>query len=194
MSIDFNDEDPLNDEELAELKRQEEELRAKVAEQIEEIGKLDKRWLAQHQTLLEKSKAVAKSFKKRELELRQAQQVKSKELRQKRQHLNNLRPKTLHEERINVSARLKALKCDPVEIMAAIAMGDSRKLGTDETIRIFERRMAAQELMGYIAPKLAAKQHEDTDQVETIPVFVPKRGDLVPQDVLSGEFEELDDE
>jgi hypothetical protein len=193
--IDDNDElYEFTAEELEQLRLQEEELRLKIEAQLENIGKLDAIWLTQHKADLAKRQELAKAFREKKLELKREEVSKARELKLKRMKLKNLKPDNIRDRRVNVSERLAALNCDPVEILAAIATGDSAKLGTDEQIRIFERRMASQELLSYIAPKFAAKQVQEEDTVETIPVFVPKRGDMVPQNVLSGDFEEVDDD
>jgi hypothetical protein len=180
----------LTEDDLAELKRREEEVQKQIEFQLNEIGKLDTQWLNQHRFLLEKKREINKAFRQRELNLKRLETEKLNDLDKRRQKLANLKPTTLHQEKLSISARLKALNCDPVEILAAIAMGDNVKLNSSENVRIFERRMAAQELLSYVAPKLAAKRVEDDTEVETIPVFIPKRGDLVPQPLLELDREE----
>lgn len=79
---------------------------------------------------------------------------------------------------INVSRRVQELGADPIEILAYIAMGDNASLGTDEEIRIFERRAASTELLSYMAPKQKAKEFVDTEE-EFTPIleYAPKRGE-----------------
>lgn len=96
---------------------------------------------------------------------------------------------------INVTRRVQELGVDPIEILALVAAGDNDALNTDEQIRIFERRAAATELLGYMAPKMKAKEHVDTEE-EFKPVleYAPKRGEKAQQRLETlGEMDTNDD-
>jgi hypothetical protein len=52
-----------------------------------------------------------------------------------------------------VQERLQELQCEPLEVLVAIANGDSNRLGTTETIGASLRLKAATELASFIFPK-----------------------------------------
>lgn len=79
---------------------------------------------------------------------------------------------------INVSRRVQELGVDPIEVLALIAAGDKDGLNVEEDIRVFEMRLAASELLGYMAPKMKAKEHVDTEEeFKPILEYAPKRGE-----------------
>ena len=78
---------------------------------------------------------------------------------------------------LNVIRRLYEFNYNPADTLIHIAMGNSEALGTDEDIRVFERRAAATELLSYATPKVKAKEFIDTEEVvKPILQFAPRRG------------------
>jgi hypothetical protein len=78
---------------------------------------------------------------------------------------------------LSVIRRLYEMNYNPADTLIHIAMGNSEALGTDEEIRVFERRAAATELLSYATPKVKAKEHIDTEEViKPVLQFAPRRG------------------
>lgn len=72
---------------------------------------------------------------------------------------------------------LERMRCNPIEILAHIAMGNNHALGVEEEVRVIERRLAASELASYTTAKIKPKDLiEDDVEVKSIPIFIPKRG------------------
>jgi hypothetical protein len=67
------------------------------------------------------------------------------------------RPKGIPDRRtVKVQEKLEELGCDPIELLAFIAMADAR---LKEVPDLNQRLAAAKELASYIAPKLKAIEH-----------------------------------
>jgi len=96
---------------------------------------------------------------------------------------------------INVTRRVSELGVDPIEVLALIAAGDADGLNVEEDIRVFERRAAATELLSYMAPKMKAKEHVDTEEeFKPILEYAPKRGENAQKRLETlGEIDDNDD-
>jgi hypothetical protein len=66
----------------------------------------------------------------------------------------------------DIEAMLERLDCNPLEVLAMIAINDKEGLGEDKDISIALRQKAASDLMPYIAPMLRATQVEFSDSRE----------------------------
>lgn len=86
-------------------------------------------------------------------------------------------PKKRRANPFNVQETCSRLRCNPIEILCHIALGDNDALGSREPIRNIERRLAATELASYTVAKIKPQELDDGDmELENIPVFIPKRG------------------
>ncbi len=66
----------------------------------------------------------------------------------------------------DIEHMLERLGCNPLEVLAMIAMNDKKGLGEEKDIAIALRQKAASDLMPYIAPKLRSTQVEVTSPRE----------------------------
>ena len=73
------------------------------------------------------------------------------------------RPKGSRNKRTeDIEQMLERLGCNPLEVLAMIAINDKDGLGEEQDISIALRQKAASDLMPYIAPKLRSSQVEVT--------------------------------
>ena len=66
----------------------------------------------------------------------------------------------------DVEAMLERLGCNPLEVLAMIAINDKEGLGEEQDISITLRQRAASDLMCYVAPKLRSTQVELSGSTE----------------------------
>ena len=66
----------------------------------------------------------------------------------------------------DIETMLERLGCNPLEVLAMIAINDKKGLGEEKDIAIALRQRAASDLMPYIAPKLRSSQVEVTGSPE----------------------------
>lgn len=118
---------------------------------------------------------------RRKAEVAPEGQHKKEQLKNKRQAQKKLQKRVNRENakrkgKPNVTKICEEMGYSPVETLMYIAMGDKEALGTDEDIRIFERRSAAQTLMPYYTAPFKAKEYvDDTSELEEIPIFLGPR-------------------
>ena len=78
----------------------------------------------------------------------------------------------------DIEAMLERLGCNPLEVLAMIAINDKKGLGEEQDISITLRQRAASDLMPYIAPKLRSSQVEITGSREDQRLIVQLPPDL----------------
>ena len=104
------------------------------------------------------------------------EQIRAKRKAQKKLQKRVNRENARRKGKPNVTKICEEMGYSPVETLMYIAMGDKEALGTDEDIRIFERRSAAQTLMPYYTAPFKAKEYvDDTSELEEIPLFLGPR-------------------
>ena len=78
----------------------------------------------------------------------------------------------------DIEEMLERLGCNPLEVLAMIAINDKGGLGEEKDIAIALRQKAASDLMPYIAPKLRSSQVEVTGSTEDQRLVVQARPEL----------------
>ena len=87
------------------------------------------------------------------------------------------RPKGSRNKRTeDIEEMLERLGCNPLEVLAMIAINDKDSLGEEKNIPIALRQKAASDLMPYIAPKLRSSQVEVTGPREDQRLIVDLSG------------------
>jgi hypothetical protein len=74
---------------------------------------------------------------------------------------------TVNKRTAEVRDVLDRLQCDPIQVLAWLAMGDRKALGSKRAVPLDLRLWAAKELAQYVAPKLAAVRIEAEVKTET---------------------------
>lgn len=80
---------------------------------------------------------------------------------------------------LNVTKRVCELGHNPIDVLVAIASNDRESLGMtpEENVRVHDRKVAAEVLLSYIAPKMkAVEPEEDFEKIKPLPIFAPQRG------------------
>ncbi len=89
------------------------------------------------------------------------------------------RPKGSRNKRTeDIEDMLERLGCNPLEVLAMIAINDKASLGEEKDIPIALRQKAASDLMPYIAPKLRSSQVEVTGPTEDQRLVIQARPEL----------------
>lgn len=169
--------DQMEVRENNQIKKQE-EIHNRIERAKKQAGDLEAQHKLHLMALEEQRQKNDLEIKERRKEIADEKKRRVAAIKRDNKRVANMKPKTIKERQINIQERLEQLGCDHIAVLAYITMGDNKSLGTEEKIRIYERRAAATTLASFTTPTLKAIEPKIEETITEIPVYVPKRGDL----------------